>query len=283
MVCCNEGVCCCGAARAHKRTAVYSTWVWPAHRWLAGGHLWQWCSYSGPEVSSVLLHNVVRSEGPISIGKCAPIHASLCCLNFRLPPVEEILTRMQTEMLMKIYKLPTFSLTLELLTMLMLSTGQLLKVSPVICPSFETKSYLFSLQGDTPDILSVVEHTTKEPILFWTTPIACHADPIHNSQEWQGSCSGCQDDGSSTDRKHVWHPIHTRGPFDEANTEAMDAKPGLLSATDNVGTDVKDDVGLWGCTWRDDSWWQQESSTSTPCVLHPFSSPFLPAWNRWSG
>jgi len=60
-------------------------------------------------------------------------------------------------MLMKIYKLPTFSLTLELLTMLVLSTGQLLKVSPIICPSFETKSYLFSLQEDTPDILSVVE------------------------------------------------------------------------------------------------------------------------------
>ena len=33
----------------------------------------------------------------------------------------------------------------------------------------------------------------------------------------------------------------------------MDTEPGLLSAADNVGTDVKDDAGLWGCTRRDDS------------------------------
>jgi hypothetical protein len=41
--------------------------------------------------------------------------------------VEEILARMQTERLMKIYDLPTFSSVLKILTMLALSTG-LLKV-----------------------------------------------------------------------------------------------------------------------------------------------------------
>jgi hypothetical protein len=48
----------------------------------------------------------------------------------RLPPVEEVLARTQTEKLVKIYNLPTFSSTLEFLTMLALSTGRLLKVSP---------------------------------------------------------------------------------------------------------------------------------------------------------
>ena len=44
--------------------------------------------------------------------------------------VEEILARTETERLMKIYNLPTFSSTLEFLTMLALSTGRLLKVGP---------------------------------------------------------------------------------------------------------------------------------------------------------
>lgn len=48
-------------------------------------------------------------------------------------------------------------------------------------------------------------------------------------------------------------PFTLEGLFDEANAESMDAEPGLLSAADNVGMDVKDDAGLWGCTRRDDS------------------------------
>jgi nuclear GTP-binding protein len=71
-------------------------------------------SIQGQKESSVLLRNVVKPEDiddPISV-------------------VEEILARTQTERLMKIYDLPLFSSTLEFLTMLSLSTGRLLKVSP---------------------------------------------------------------------------------------------------------------------------------------------------------
>jgi hypothetical protein len=54
---------------------------------------------------------------------------------FTLRPVEEILSQTQTKILMKIYNLPVFALTLEFLIMLALSTGRLLKVS----------SFLFSM------------------------------------------------------------------------------------------------------------------------------------------
>jgi len=50
--------------------------------------------------------------------------------------------------------------------MFVLSTGRLLKVSPVISPSFETKSSFFSLQGDTPDILSAARQLPIE----WNEP-----------------------------------------------------------------------------------------------------------------
>jgi nuclear GTP-binding protein len=85
----------------------------------------------GQKESSVLLRNVVKSEDvddPISVGGY-PIRAPLCYLTLRLPPVEEVVARTQTEKLMKIYNLPTFSSTLEFLTMLALNTGRLLKVS----------------------------------------------------------------------------------------------------------------------------------------------------------
>ena len=87
-------------------------------------------SIQGQKESSVLLRNVVKPEDvddPISVGECASPFRDLIS---RLPPVEEILARTQTERLMKIYDLPLFSSTLEFLTMLSLSTGRLLKVSP---------------------------------------------------------------------------------------------------------------------------------------------------------
>jgi len=59
---------------------------------------------------------------------------------------------------MKIYNLPTCSTTLEFLTMLVLSTGRLLKVSLVSLHSsllsFKTYNALSFLQGGTSDILS---------------------------------------------------------------------------------------------------------------------------------
>jgi len=38
----------------------------------------------------VLLRNVIRPEGPSSVGVCALIRTPLCRLNLRLPPAEEI-------------------------------------------------------------------------------------------------------------------------------------------------------------------------------------------------
>ena len=87
-------------------------------------------SIQGQKESSVLLRNVVKPEDvddPISVGGCASSPSPLRGLISELSPVEEILARTQTERLMKIYDLPTFSSTLQFLTMLALSTGRLLK------------------------------------------------------------------------------------------------------------------------------------------------------------
>jgi hypothetical protein len=87
----------------------------------------------------VLLRDAVKPEDvddPISVGRCALLRAPLLYLNWRPLPVEEILARTQTERLMKIYDLPTFSSTLEFLNMLALSTGRLLKASPIPSLSF---------------------------------------------------------------------------------------------------------------------------------------------------
>ena len=89
--------------------------------------------------SSALLRNVVKPQDvddPISISRSALPRAPLLDLNSRPLLVEDILARTQTERLMKIYDLPTFSSTLEVLTMLALSTGCLLKASPISSPSF---------------------------------------------------------------------------------------------------------------------------------------------------
>jgi nuclear GTP-binding protein len=106
-------------------------------------------SIQGQKESSVLLRNVVKPEDvddPISVGGCSSSHRDLIS---RLPPVEEILARTQTERLMKIYDLPMFSSTLEFLTMLALSTGRLLKVSlsPISKLKLKTKKKLFPPVG----------------------------------------------------------------------------------------------------------------------------------------
>ena len=91
----------------------------------------------GQKGSSVLPRNIIKSDDvddPISVGRSALLRALLRDLNSRPLLFEEILARTQTERLMKIDDLPTFS-SLEFLTMLALSTGCLLKASP-ISPSF---------------------------------------------------------------------------------------------------------------------------------------------------
>ena len=77
----------------------------------------------GQKESSVFLHKVVKPEDiddPIPVGGCVSSPSPptpLRDLISGLPPVE-ILAWTQTERLMKIYDLPTFSSTLEFLTML---------------------------------------------------------------------------------------------------------------------------------------------------------------------
>ena len=97
-------------------------------------------SIQGQKESSVLLRNDVKPEDiddPIFVGGYAYFpspRATLRVLISELSPVEEILARTQTERLMKIYDLPTFSSTLEFLTMLALSTGRLLRVRLLFSP-----------------------------------------------------------------------------------------------------------------------------------------------------
>jgi nuclear GTP-binding protein len=105
----------------------------------------------GQKESSVLLRNIVKPEDIddlISVGRSALLRALLRDLDSRPLLVEEILARTQTERL-KIYDLPTFSSTLEFLTMLALSTGRLLKASPISSPSFlsfKTQTHFLSFR-----------------------------------------------------------------------------------------------------------------------------------------
>ena len=109
----------------------------------------------GQKESSVLLHDIVKPEDvddPISVGRSALLRALLRDLDSRPLLVEEILARTQTERLMKIYDLPTFS-SLEFLTMLALSTGCLLKASPISSPSFlsfKTRTRFLSFRAVLP-------------------------------------------------------------------------------------------------------------------------------------
>ena len=83
-----------------------------------------------------LLRNVVKPEGvddPISVSGCAGVHTFPPLFMFSsLSPVKEILAWTQTEMLMMTYDLPIFTLTLEFLTMLVLS----LDASKSVLPHF---------------------------------------------------------------------------------------------------------------------------------------------------
>jgi len=219
----------------------------------------------GQKESSVLLRNVVKPEDvddPISVGRCAPIRAPLCCLNLilRLPPVEEILARTQTEKLMKIYNLPTFSSTLEFLTMLALSTGRLLK-------------------GGTPDILSAARQVlidwNHQKVPFFSEPPELHASHIPSTIPGRGGqvATGAETTGQAQIVSAFGAPFTLEGLFGEADAEAMDAEPDSGSAADNVGMDVEDDAGSGfadgGMIVDDDN----NNSTGTPYVLHPFLFP----------
>jgi len=118
--------------------------------------------------SPVLLRNVVKPEDvddPISVGRWALLRAHLLDLNSRPLLVEEILARAQTERLMTICDLPTFSSTLELLTMLALSTGHLLKASPITSPSFLS----FKTETDFHSFRAVLPTSSSRRVKYSTT------------------------------------------------------------------------------------------------------------------
>lgn len=184
---------------------------------------------------------------------------------------------------MKIYNLPTFSSTLEFLTMLALSTGRLLKVSPVVSIFFEAKIYFFSLQGGTPDILSAARHVlidwNYQKIPFFSEPPSLH--DAHIPSTIPGSdgqvAPGAETTGQAQIVSAYGTPFTLEGLFGEADAEAMDAEPNSGCAADNVGMDVEDDAGSGladgGMIVDDDA----DTSISTPCVLHP---PFFSLWKQ---
>ncbi len=84
--------------------------------------------------SSVLLRNVVKPEdvdNPISVGEWVLPSIRLQRSPKFLSKVEEILACTQTEKLMKVYNFPTFNTAIEFLMMLTLTTGCLLRISPI--------------------------------------------------------------------------------------------------------------------------------------------------------
>ncbi|KAI0274481.1 P-loop containing nucleoside triphosphate hydrolase protein [Russula aff. rugulosa BPL654] len=170
-------------------------------------------SIQGQKESSVLLRNVVKPEDvddPISV-------------------VEEILARTQTERLMKIYNLPTFTSTLEFLTMLALSTGRLLK-------------------GGTPDILSAARQVlvdwNHQKIPFFSEPPVLHAAHIPSIVPGSGGqvAPGAETTGQSQIVNALGTPFVLEGLFGEADAEAMDTEPESELAADAMGMEVEDDA-----------------------------------------
>ena len=130
--------------------------------------------------SSALLRNAVKPQDvddPISISRSALPRAPLLDLNSRPLLVEEILARAQTERLVTIYDLPTFSSTLEFLTKLGLSTVHLLKASPISSPSFLS----FKTQTDFHSFRAVLPTSSPRRVKYssiGTTKRSCFS-PTH--------------------------------------------------------------------------------------------------------
>ncbi|KAF8502890.1 hypothetical protein F5888DRAFT_1868237 [Russula emetica] len=156
-------------------------------------------SIQDQKVSSVLLCNVVKPndvDDPIS--DCHELRKSL--------------HGTQTERLMKIYDLPTFSSTLEFLTILApLSTGRILKVG-------------------TPDILSALP--------------SLHAAHIPSTRPGSGGqvAPGTEMTGQAQIVNAPGAPFVLEGLLGEADAEAMDAEPDSESGADAIGMDVENDA-----------------------------------------
>jgi nuclear GTP-binding protein len=184
--------------------------------------------------SPVLLRNVVKPEDvhdPISIGRPALLSVPLLNLNSRPLLVEEILARTQTEILMKIFDLPTFSSTLEFLTMFALSTGCLLKASPISSPSllsFKTQTNFHSfrvvLPTSSPWRVKYSFDWSHETIPFFSEPPASHAAHLPSTVPRRGG--QVAPDTETTGRAQIVNafgaPFMLEDLFGEADVEAMD-------------------------------------------------------------
>jgi nuclear GTP-binding protein len=206
-------------------------------------------------------------------------------LNSELPlPVEEILARTQTEVLMRIYNLPTFTSTLEFLTMLALSTGRLLKASPLspLPPPSKLMKTFSSMQGGTPDILTAARQVlidwNNQKIPFFSEPPAIHATHIPSTIPGSGGqvAPGAETTGQAQIVSALGAPFVLEGLFGEADAEAMDDEPNSEQpAADNANMDVEGDV-RWGTAVDggmiiddDDGGDNNASIGNTPCVFQP--------------
>jgi nuclear GTP-binding protein len=150
---------------------------------------------------------------------------------------------------MKINDLPTFSSTLEFLTILALSTGRLLKVCLSPSPLLNSKHYFFPVWWHPrhPFCGASCPHRLKSPkILFFSEPPAVHAGAYTFDNNLPGSggqvASGTETTGQAQIVNALGVPFALEGLFGEVDAEAMDAKPDLELAADAMGMDVEDDA-----------------------------------------
>ena len=182
---------------------------------------------------------------------------------------------------MKIYNLPMFSSTLEFLTMLALSTGRLLKVSPVSIFSPLKLNALSFVQGGTPNTLSAARQVlvdwNHQKIPFFSEPPTLHAAHLPSTIPGSGGqvAPGAETTGHAQIVSTFGAPFMLEGLFGEADAEAMDADPDSNPATDNAGMDIEDDasaaVAADGGMIVDDDY---SHSADPLCVIQ---LPFCPA------
>ena len=196
-------LCAVAAQPGHKGTAVRQPRV--CH---------SLAPYPGPRTACMLLRKPEAVDGPISVGRCTPLpplHDRDLGLGLSL--VQEILARTEAERLMKIYNHPTFSSMLGLLTMLALSTGRLLKVSPVyiyilipsllpdLSPLFLTRRHpRYPLRSATS---ARRLKPSRDPFLLPTTRVTYRAYAVHDPRKCWASCSGRRDDRPRTDPEYA--------------------------------------------------------------------------------
>jgi nuclear GTP-binding protein len=151
---------------------------------------------------------------------------------------------------MKIYDLPTFSSTLEFLTMLALSTGRL-KASPISSPSFlnfktqtNVRSFRVVLPTSSPWRVKYSFDWSHETIPFFSEPPALHAAHLPSTVPRRGEqvAPGTETTTHAQIVNAFGTPFMLEGLFGEADVEAMDADTDSEPAADNMAMDIEDDA-----------------------------------------